>query len=642
MTVPLNPIKVPGKNTDLDRLNQYVESNLDWNPTLEGRGGGSDAAAPVNFCFSDDAHLLKCAKPAKMTGDDPRLTIFGVYENQSLFSRQKNSVEAHAGAEAEDEEYIMMDDEDLHVILEGYTPSVEGESHEKEFLHANVPHFDWSSQSHVCCKPPTASSETVQTSANARIKMIDFSQLQKSRRKDCKPGENFMAVNSPAAICHFLRSVLKCGNGEKENTFESLRYGSHCASPWRDSCVPVPGEKSGIDSTGISHSHGTSPECDRTDQVIAILLCGQLDANETNGYEKSRPMGDQYFWDELEESELREFEKFRTGDACPNYYLYSSSGLKGSFSFDQLFQEFESSDDRGENVIHEQKSQAYKESKYTLLVYRHLASRPQFKSKIDNSIVSTCEEPLLDGCLWEKVKSIGASNERLSYKYRMVSPPYQDITDVCGKLLETLTSHGNMKILVEEAMKIPQWTAWPERNHYQSEYDEDVENIDSAYPASWTVFPLCHTFPASDVSKRKFIPLTCSFVPHTTKLLKSLGPLLRTALFSRLEPRTTLGAHTGWSDLANHILRVHIPLSVPAGNDNAGLCGTWVDGCVETHTDGRIISFDDSKTHRAFNYTEEERVVLIVDIARPVDRFPMGTATGGHTDELEGFINQFT
>ena len=41
---------------------------------------------------------------------------------------------------------------------------------------------------------------------------------------------------------------------------------------------------------------------------------------------------------------------------------------------------------------------------------------------------------------------------------------------------------------------------------------------------------------------------------------------MRTALFSRLEPNTTLGAHTGWADLANHVLRLHIPLVVPTSS----------------------------------------------------------------------------
>jgi aspartyl/asparaginyl beta-hydroxylase (cupin superfamily) len=152
------------------------------------------------------------------------------------------------------------------------------------------------------------------------------------------------------------------------------------------------------------------------------------------------------------------------------------------------------------------------------------------------------------------------------------------------------------------------------------------------------VFPLCHCFPANAVENRKFIDVTCAFVPQTVALLKEkLGDTLRTALFSRLDPQTTLEAHTGWQDLANHVMRVHIPLVVPAG----GLCGTWVDGCVETHQEGRPLCFDDAKVHRAFNYSKEERIVLILDLARP-SYLPLGHATGGHTEELDSFINSLS
>ncbi len=51
--------------------------------------------------------------------------------------------------------------------------------------------------------------------------------------------------------------------------------------------------------------------------------------------------------------------------------------------------------------------------------------------------------------------------------------------------------------------------------------------------------------------------------------------------------------------------------------------------------------FDDSKPHRAFNFSESSsRVVLIVDIVRP-ECIPLGTATGGHTAELDDFISLF-
>lgn len=97
-----------------------------------------------------------------------------------------------------------------------------------------------------------------------------------------------------------------------------------------------------------------------------------------------------------------------------------------------------------------------------------------------------------------------------------------------------------------------------------------------------------------------------------------------------------LGAHTGWEDLANHVLRIHIPLIVPPGE----YCGTWVEGEVQTHKEGEIIVFDDSKVHRAFNHSNKERLVLIIDLERPKE-LPEGTAVGGHTEELDAFINRF-
>jgi len=166
--------------------------------------------------------------------------------------------------------------------------------------------------------------------------------------------------------------------------------------------------------------------------------------------------------------------------------------------------------------------------------------------------------------------------------------------------------------------------------------DDDPSGNGSKGMAPWHVFPLCYCFPADDIGHRKWVTVTCSFVPETVALLKEcLGDSLRTALFSRLDPEAVLEAHTGWSDLANHVYRVHLPLVVPPG----GLCGTWVDGCVETHETGRFQAFDDSKTHRAFNYSNHDRIVLILDMARPVD-LPLGTAVAGHTDELNKFIEQ--
>jgi ornithine lipid ester-linked acyl 2-hydroxylase len=85
------------------------------------------------------------------------------------------------------------------------------------------------------------------------------------------------------------------------------------------------------------------------------------------------------------------------------------------------------------------------------------------------------------------------------------------------------------------------------------------------------------------------------------------------------------------------VLRAHLCLDIPSD----GNCGLIVDGEVEYHQQGQIIVFDDSKPHRAFNFSKTaERVVLIVDLVRPPS-LPMGTAVGLHTMELDGFIDAF-
>ena len=99
-----------------------------------------------------------------------------------------------------------------------------------------------------------------------------------------------------------------------------------------------------------------------------------------------------------------------------------------------------------------------------------------------------------------------------------------------------------------------------------------------------------------------------------------------------------ISGHTGWAELANHVLRCHFVLTMPEYPVDS--CGLWVAGEEKFHRKGEIIVFDDSKVHKAFNLSNETRIVLIVDIARP-DYLPSGKAKGGNSKELEELINTF-
>lgn len=65
------------------------------------------------------------------------------------------------------------------------------------------------------------------------------------------------------------------------------------------------------------------------------------------------------------------------------------------------------------------------------------------------------------------------------------------------------------------------------------------------------------------------------------------------------------------------VLRHHLALVVP---EPADACGIRVGGQVRHWTEGQSLVFDDTYEHEAWNDTEGERVVLFLDIRRPLQR----------------------
>ena len=180
----------------------------------------------------------------------------------------------------------------------------------------------------------------------------------------------------------------------------------------------------------------------------------------------------------------------------------------------------------------------------------------------------------------------------------------------------------NINIIRDEMKAIKNWRQWPEIELYN-------------HDKMWTVFPFLHTFPATNPEKSNWIKIFCDKCPKTVKLLKTI-PGIRTALLSRMGPNMVINPHQGWAELSNYVLRFHLALEIP-GNK---CCGVWVRGEKRFHVEGEIICFDDSKIHKAFNLSDQDRTVLIFDIIRP-DTIPLGTSKVEKTDELNKFINYF-
>jgi beta-hydroxylase len=126
-------------------------------------------------------------------------------------------------------------------------------------------------------------------------------------------------------------------------------------------------------------------------------------------------------------------------------------------------------------------------------------------------------------------------------------------------------------------------------------YVEGVEKI------SWKTFDLIFF----GITKKS----NAERCPETYSIMQNI-PNLVTAQFSLLKPRTHITPHKGYSKM---LLRAHLPIVVPAGDK----CMLQVEEEKHFWKEGELVVFDDSKLHEAWNNSDETRIVLMFDFAKP-------------------------
>ena len=115
------------------------------------------------------------------------------------------------------------------------------------------------------------------------------------------------------------------------------------------------------------------------------------------------------------------------------------------------------------------------------------------------------------------------------------------------------------------------------------------------------------------------------FCPQTLKLLEGI-PSVKGAMFAALPPGASLCKHR---DPYAGSLRYHLGLVTPNSDD----CFIMVDGQKYSWRDGEAVMFDETFLHYAQNNTEQNRIVLFLDVKRPVTFFLV--------DWLDTFLSRF-
>lgn len=116
----------------------------------------------------------------------------------------------------------------------------------------------------------------------------------------------------------------------------------------------------------------------------------------------------------------------------------------------------------------------------------------------------------------------------------------------------------------------------------------------------------------------------CRRCPNTAALVDTI-PRLNSAFFSILMPGSHIASHRGPTKA---LLTCHLGLMVP--NDSG--CRMQLDGAEARWREGEWLVFDDTYRHEVWNDTSEPRVVLLVQVRRPVHgigRLMAGFVLGG-------------
>jgi ornithine lipid ester-linked acyl 2-hydroxylase len=137
------------------------------------------------------------------------------------------------------------------------------------------------------------------------------------------------------------------------------------------------------------------------------------------------------------------------------------------------------------------------------------------------------------------------------------------------------------------------------------------------YDKGWKVFGL-YSFPDGER-----IGGNIERCPITAELIERSVPGHGAVGFSVLEPRTHIQPHEGY---AGAFLRAHLGLIVPVGD-----CLLKVGGESRPWREGEVMVFDDRIVHQAWNRSDHERVVLLVDFRPELLRIKAPSAAPART-----------
>lgn len=182
----------------------------------------------------------------------------------------------------------------------------------------------------------------------------------------------------------------------------------------------------------------------------------------------------------------------------------------------------------------------------------------------------------------------------------------------------------NYKIILDELLSVINeerrlkdktiFEPWIEKNLYQDSNEE-----------GWDVAPLM--IGGAKIQQR------CDKFPKLTELTDQIKGVISVS-FSLLKPGTHIVPHKGYDDYSERMLRYHLGLIIPKGD-----IGIRVDKEIRGWETGKSFIFDDFLIHEAWNFSEQNRIVLIIDFLKNENEENVIFVDNNFNNSIKGYFD---
>ena len=206
-------------------------------------------------------------------------------------------------------------------------------------------------------------------------------------------------------------------------------------------------------------------------------------------------------------------------------------------------------------------------------------------------------------CYYKPIRIVHAASSLISSTIR--TPPKLDPRQYFSGTDEF---EDKFALIKAEVMQLNDGHMELTKNTFQGENEyigSDVRVNGEGKEIGWRIFTLSIGSRIPENARR--------LCPTLVSLLTKYSHEIKSCVISVLPPHTKIPQHVGYY---KGVLRYMLAIHIPQDRENVYIC---VNDTKIVWEEGKSIMFDDTYPHKVYNATDERRIVIYMDIVRPLN-----------------------